>query len=216
MGMIEIKNLTKSFYADHDALMNITHKTDGRPFIVIGEEDSGKTILLEVLAGLDKEYCGEVLIDGVERKGVGLDDVNISYITKDPVLFERKTVYENLEYVFKVKNQKYDKKEASKKIKEVAEELEIFDILTQKVKRLNLFQKRLVCVARARLKNSKIVLIDEPFFELYNFEKASLWQSILSVVNKLSSEVVVAEKGENLGYFVGCNVLRLEHGTKID
>lgn len=214
--MIEIKNLTKKFHADHDALCNISHRSDTRPLVIVGDQGSGKTVLLEILSGLDNEYDGEVLINEVERKGLSNKDIKISYITKIPTLFERKSVFFNLEYVFKVSGEKHEKNTIMQKIKEVAEELEIFDILSMRVKKLNIYQKRLVCLARAWLKQSKIIVVDEPFFRLLNFEKSSLWQSILLVTRKLSSDLIVAEKSENLAYFVGCNILKLEYGTKIE
>ena len=214
--MIEIKNLTRKFHADFDALHNLTYEFNSSPSVIIGSDMSGKTTLLNILAGLDSEYSGEVFIDGVERKEIDNKDAGISYIMAEPVLFERKSVYDNLLYVFKVENKKYDKAVANQKIKEVAEVLEIFGILDKKIKKCNLFEKRLVCLGRAVLKNAKIILFDEPFSKLLPFEFATLWQATLLVMNKLSCGVLVVENTANMPYFKDVDILKLDFGVKID
>ena len=96
--MIIAKNVSKKFHEDHYALMNINFSTEERPLVVVGDEGAGKTLLLEIIAGLEKDYDGELFIDGKERKTLNNDSVNISYITSEPVLFKFKTVYKNLEH----------------------------------------------------------------------------------------------------------------------
>ena len=214
--MIEIRNLTRKFHADFDALHNLTYEFNSSPSVIIGSDMSGKTTLLNILAGLDNGYTGEVFIDGVERKEIDNKTAGISYIMAEPVLFERKSVYDNLLYVFKVDGKKYDKVEANKKIKEVAEFLEIFGILDKKIKKCNLFEKRLVCIGRAMLKNAKIILFDEPLSKLLPFEFVTLWRTTLSVMDKLSCGVIVAENTANMAYFKDVEILKLDFGVKVD
>lgn len=213
--MIEIKNLTKKFNDDFDAICNLTHNFNAGVTAVVGSDMSGKTTLLNIIAGLDKEYSGEVLIGGEDRKQVQNQNLKISYVTETPTLFERKTVYENLRYAIKVDNPKTSEQDIQNQIKAVSEELVLFGILNKKVKRCNLFEKRLVCLARAVLKKSQILLVDEPFKNLLNFEIASLWRTLLSLTSKLSSTTIIAENTQNLGYFDGVEVLKLDFGVKI-
>lgn len=213
--MIEVKNLTKNYLEEYSALLNLNFKTDKRPTVIVGEEGAGKTTLLNIIAGLDKEYLGEVFFDGVERKTLSLKDVKVSYITENPILFEGKSVYCNLEYVFKT-NGKFLKDEVMQKIKEVCEALDLFGILDKKVKKCNLFEKRMICIARAILKNASVILVDEPFLNLLKFESVSLWQALLFAQGKLSSELVVSVNGQNSACFEGCNIIKLDCGTKID
>jgi len=214
--MIKIKNLTKKFYDDHDAICNLSCEFNDEPWIVVGEDMSGKTTLLNILAGLDVDYSGEVSIGGVDRKILKNEDSSISYIMAEPILFENKSVYYNLLYVFKTLKKEFDKQKADGEIKAVCEDLNLFGLLDKKVKKCNLFEKRLVCLARAILKKSNLILIDEPFSNLLKFEILSLWQTILSVASKLSSGLVVAEKPENLAYFNSANILKLDFGVKMD
>lgn len=214
--MIEITNLTKNFCDDHSALLNVSHKMDNRPMVVLGEEGAGKTVLMNIIVGLDKDYDGEVKVCGVDRKKLPLENSGISYITKDAVAFNNKSVFDNLFYVFKVLDKNYDKKLAAQKIKAVAEELEIFGILDKRFGKLSMLDKKLVCVARAMLKQAKIIVVDEPFYKLLNFEKAGLWQALHFASSKLSCGLVVAELPQNSAYFEGCDIIKLSFGTIVD
>ena len=211
--MIVAKNVSKKYHDDHNALMNISFSTEERPFVIIGDDDAGKTTLLEILSGLEGDYEGEIFINGKERRELGNDALSISYIATEPILFKFKSVYKNLEYVFKIVGEKIDKNEIQKRIGVVARELNIIELLDKKVYKLNLFQKKMVCVARALLKNSKIIFVDEPFFKLNNFEMSALWRNMVSVASKLSSDLVVAEKPQNIGYFDDCSILKIDFGT---
>lgn len=213
--MIVAKNVSKKFHEDHYALMNINFSTEERPFVVIGEDGSGKTALLEIIAGVECDYEGEIFINGRERRELKNNDFPISYVTKEPVLFKFKTVYKNLEYVFKVTGSKINKDEVRKLIGEVAKDFNIIELLNKRVYTLNEFEKKLICLARISLKKSKIIILDEPFFKLNKFEISSLWQAILSVTNKLSSDLIVAETGQNLAYFDDCSILKLDFGTVV-
>lgn len=211
--MIVVKNVNKKFHEDYNALLNVSFSTEERPLVIVGEDGAGKTTLLEILAGLDKNYCGEIYINGEERKLIKNENLPISYIATDPVLFKFKTVYKNLEYVFKIKNKKIIKNEIQLKLGQIAKDLNIIELLNKRVYKLRMFEKKMVCLARAAIKNSKIILIDEPFFKLNSFEISSLWQSILSVSSKLSSDLIVSEKGQNIGYFNDCEILKMDFGT---
>lgn len=214
--MIKITNLNKSFHADYSAICNLNCVFDDQPWAIVGSEMSGKTTLLNIIAGLDLAYEGEVLIDGVDRKVLDNKNIQISYITKNPTLFESKSVYDNLYYVFKVAGDKREREILDAEIKTVAEEFRIFGILDKKAKRCSLFEKRLVCVARAVLKKTSIILADEPFSDMYNFEIASLWQAMLFAKDKLSSMLIVAENTQNMALFYNMNVLKLDFGVKIE
>ena len=214
--MIEIKNLTKSFNPDYDAICNLSHTFNDGVSVVVGSEMSGKTTLLNIISGLDLDYNGEVVIDGVERKELKNENFAISYIMREPVLFENKSVYDNLLYVFKVRGKRFDKVDADSKIKKVCEDLGLFGLLDKKVKRCSLFEKRMICLARAVLKNSKIILVDEPFFGLFQFEFLSLSQAMVSATSKLSSSLIIAENTSNMAYFDGVEILKLDFGVKVD
>ena len=88
---MEIKNLTKKF-GKKTVFDNFSiNIPDGKISFIMGESGCGKTTLIRIIAGLDKDYTGE--IDSLNSK--------ISYVFQEPRLFPSLNVRENIELVEK-------------------------------------------------------------------------------------------------------------------
>jgi len=214
MQKIQIKSLTKKYDENFNILNNIDVEFDLKksPIIIIGEDLSGKTTLLNILTGIDKAYCGEVYFDDQNLKDISFEKIKVSYIMQKDVFFENKSLYKNLEYVFKVYDKNLGKAEVDKQIKEVCEEFMLFGELDKKLKRCSPFVRKMAGLARACLKKSELIIMDEVFSGLNFYEKAALWQRVVAVIDKLSCGVVVAEKGQNLALFDGFKIYKMSNG----
>lgn len=212
---IEFKNVTKPFNHDFNILNDVSFELEakrGEIVVFAGDEGCGKTTLLDILAGVETNYSGDVYIGDKNRREYKNEDNNISYVMFEPVLMGGKSVLKNLLYVFYIKDKKYDKLKALEEIKEVLKELGLIELLSKKAKKLTRFEKLLVCYARILLKKPSLILIDEPLFGLEGVEKNTIINSTKSLTKKLSSVVVITEKGENLALFEDCKVLRMDGG----
>ena len=211
---IELKNLIKRFNKDFNIIndVSLTFNLD-KPCVVLGEEGSGKTTLLNILCGLDLDYEGGVFIDGTERRDIKLTQRKISYIPAEPVVFNNKSVYKNLEYAIRVNSGKKDKKKEREIIKQLAQEYSIADLLTKKFKRCSLYNKKLVQLIRAVIKRPELIVFDEPFCGLSLYEKTTLWQRVVCDMSKLSCGVVVAENGQNNILFNDCYIVGMSGGA---
>ena len=167
---------------------------------------------MDIITGVDLGYSGEGFIDGINRREYKNEDNSISYVMFKPVLFEGKSVFKNLLYVYKVKDKKYNKANAVNEIKEISKELGITNLLNKKAKKLSRFEKELVSFARIMIKKPKLIVVDEPLFYTQGVEKNTLVIALKSIAKKLSSVVVVAEKVENLPQFEDSRVLRMDGG----
>ena len=92
--MIRVKNLclkyTKEYYALYDVSFEVKK---GESVALFGEEYSGKTSMLRVLAGLEDPNSGEVYVKDVPLKKIDFScDVEMGYIPATPVFFPKKTV----------------------------------------------------------------------------------------------------------------------------
>ena len=164
--MITVKNLslkfTKEFYALYDINLEIKK---GEAVSIFGEEHSGKTTFLRVLCKLEKDFTGEVYLKDIPLKKVDFSvDIDMGYVPATPVFFDKKTVYQNLQYILKTR--KVSKAESEEKINKLLIDFNLEKFRDEKVKNLTLFDKYVLSIARLSLRNLELVLIDNIFEKL--------------------------------------------------
>ena len=153
--MIEIKNLTKA-YEDNMVFQQFSLSfKDNEITAVLGTSGCGKTTLLNILMGLDKNFSGTI---------DGLDNKKISVVFQENRLLETGSIKDNLTVV----NSNLDECER------VIEALEMKDFFYSSVASLSGGMKRRVALARALLYGGDIYIFDEPFkgMDLQTKEKA--------------------------------------------
>ena len=126
------------------------HKGDS--MALRGVNGSGKTTLLKIIAGLDKNYSGEVKFAEKREKG------SIGYVPQDIVLFEDLNVKDNL-MIFgspgKIKG------EIKRRVDFYADALSLTGLLKKRVSELSGGQKRLVNITAGIINFPKLILLDE-------------------------------------------------------
>lgn len=164
--MLKLNKINKIFKSKRNSVqalfdVNYTFPETGLVSIV-GKSGSGKTTLLNILAGLSSPSSGDYYIDNLDSKKLSKKDWDFlrkeyfSFIFQDKNLIDKRTVFENLEFVL------LDKENASEEIDKV---LSLFDISSLKntiVADLSGGEQQRVAIARAYLKQSKVILADEP------------------------------------------------------
>lgn len=158
---VEMKNISKSF-ADCKACDDISFGIEqGKLVALLGPSGSGKTTLLRMIAGLEIQDGGDILIDGRVVNDVPGKDREIGFVFQIYALFRYMTVYDNIAYGLKIK------KVPAKQIRETVMELIGLVGLSGMEKRypaqLSGGQKQRVAFARALALKPKLLLLDEPF-----------------------------------------------------
>lgn len=169
-NVLEVKNIEK-YYGNKS---NLTKAIDGISFNVgkgefvgiMGASGSGKTTLLNCISTIDRVTAGKIMInnqDITKLKGNQLNKFRreeLGFIFQDFNLLDTLTAYENIALALTI--QKTKPHEIDKKVKEVAEKLDISRILTKYPYQISGGQKQRVAICRAIITNPKIVLADEP------------------------------------------------------
>jgi len=151
---LKIKNLSKSF-EEKIIFDKFNLEIKDNINCIIGQSGGGKSTLLNIIAGLVKADNGEI---------IGIDtNKDISYIFQEDRLIPWLTVKENMElFIYDY----FNKEEGIRKIREILKLLHIEEIENEYPGRLSGGIRQRVNIARAFLKPSKLILMDEPFKSL--------------------------------------------------
>ena len=166
--MIEVRNVTKTFYVPHkvEALVDVTTKIEaGEVVVVIGPSGSGKSTFLRCLNHLEAATSGHIIIDGIDilSRKTDLNRVRaeVGMVFQSFNLFPHKTVVENVTLAQRVVR-KRSRKEADDTAMALLAKVGIRDKANVFPEQLSGGQQQRVAIARALAMNPKIMLFDEP------------------------------------------------------
>lgn len=191
--MIKVENLTKIYKSEKKdkcvALDSVTFKLEDKGFVfVIGKSGSGKTTLLGLIGGLDNITSGDIIINGISFNSFRYKDfINyrnqmIGYIFQDFHLIDELTVEENIALSLDLQNIKY-----TNEIDIALNNVGLSGYGKRFPKELSGGEKQRIAIARALVKNPKIILADEP---TGNLDSKTTTQ-ILDLLKELSKDRLV-------------------------
>lgn len=150
-----------------EALRDVSFSVEQGEFVAImGESGSGKTTLLNILASLDKPTSGTVMLEGRDFSKIKENDVaafrrdNMGFVFQDFNLLDTFTLEDNIYLPLVLAGKSY--REMNGRLKPIAIELGITDILKKYPYEVSGGQKQRAAVARALIANPKIIFADEP------------------------------------------------------
>lgn len=207
--MLELRNINKCYITKNEkvnALKNVNFTfPDKGLFVLMGPSGCGKSSLLNILTGLDSKYEGRVLYNNENIKDIYNNYRNeISYMTQSFNLFDNLTVFENVNLSLKLLG-KSDKT----KVETILKDFEIYDLANKKCNTLSGGEKARVSIARAVIKNPKIIFCDEPTGNLDDKTSKLVW----TLLKKISETVlvIIASHDEKNSYEFG-NVIKIIDG----
>ena len=198
-NVLEVKNIEK-YYGNKS---NLTKAIDGISFNVgegefvgiMGASGSGKTTLLNCISTIDRVTAGKIIInnqDITKLKGNKLNKFRreeLGFIFQDFNLLDTLTAYENIALALTI--QKVNSHEIDKKVKEIAQKLEISEILNKYPYQISGEQKQRVASARAIITNPKMVLADEPTGALDSKSARQLLETFEHLNQKLGATILM-------------------------
>ncbi len=212
--MISFSNVFVKYTKEFYALSNINFEADkGEVVALIGPKDSGKTCMLRLLAGLERQDRGEVYIKNIPLEKVDYSvDVSVGYIPYKASFLDKKSVYDNLKYILEVR--KTDKSLLEEKINQAIIDFKLESIAQEKIYKLSLYEKYLVSVARLSFRNQlDIVLIDNIFEELSPNETKELLKLFKKYFAKPNTLLIIATSDEQIANSIATKKVFLKYGT---
>ncbi len=170
--------------SDEDTLLDLDLTiANGSAHALLGASGAGKTTILNLLSGLLQPSTGDIRFDGKSVAGMSPADRNVALVFQFPVLYESASVLKNL--TIPLLNRGTNRSEAKNAAEAIAAELGVGDQLTRKAGELSLFQKQLVCIGKALVRNDvDLILLDEP---LTAVEPSAKWQ-LRQVLSRVQAE----------------------------
>lgn len=132
--------------------------------VLLGPTLSGKTSLMRVMAGLEKLDSGSVFYDGKDMHGVAIQKRNIAMVYQQFINYPGLTVYENIASPLRLL--KKPKKLIDEKVRWAASVLKLDNMLDRLPLELSGGQQQRCALARAIVKEARLVLLDEPLANL--------------------------------------------------
>lgn len=214
MAKLCLKNIYKSFESEKvkkQVLSDINLEIEDKSFcILLGPSGCGKSTLLRLIAGLEQPDSGEIFIDDKKVNDIHPKDRDIAFVFQSYALYPHLTVYENMAFPLKIRNE--DKKTIEKKVKEAASILGLEELLKRKPKELSGGQRQRVALGRAIVRNAKIFLMDEPLSNLDAKLRANMRVEIKKLHQKLNTTFIYVTHDQTEALTMGDRIAIIDKG----
>lgn len=215
---IDVSNVRKSYTTGavrNEVLKGVEMKLDrGEIGVILGPSGSGKSTLMNIIGGVDRADSGRVFVDGVEINNLNDDQLteyrrgDIGFIFQFYNLVPNLTVAENIEVVSNISKSPLN-------TDEVLEAVEMRDKKRRFPSELSGGEQQRVSIARAIVKNPKLLLCDEPTGAL-DYQTSRSILKLLQQVNKEFGTTILMITHNTAIAAMANRVFRLRSGKVVD
>lgn len=161
---LELKNVTKRVGAQTYIYETNLKLEDGSLNVLLGATLAGKTTLMQLMAGLEKPTSGEIWFRGQNVTGVPVQKRNVSMVYQQFINYPNYSVRDNIAAPLRVA--RMSEAEIEQRVKKAADLLRLTPMLDRKPSQLSGGQQQRTAIARAIVKDSDVILFDEPLANL--------------------------------------------------
>jgi molybdopterin-binding protein len=206
---LEVQNLSVDLGQFHLDKVNLSlEKKDY--LVIIGPTGSGKSVLLETIAGFFSPDEGKIFLEGKEITGINPEERGISIVYQDYMLFPHMNVADNIAYGLKKKTK--DTEHIDIEVKRMAKILKIDHLLHRNPETLSGGEKQRVAIARSLVVEPHILLMDEPFAALDVNTHNYLTSLIKNVINQHKTTCIHVSHNFNDVYNLAEHVAVMKEG----
>lgn len=222
MSYLELKDIHKAYYLGKEAFpvlngINLTFER-GEFVAILGESGGGKSTLMNIIGGLDRQFEGQVLLQGTaldhhqEKQMDQYRRETVGYIYQSYNLINHLSVLDNV--LISLDMTKLSRSEREQRAKELLTQVGLADQIKKYPNQLSGGQKQRVAIARALASDPQIIIADEPTGALDSENTAE----VLKILDQIAAEgrlVIRVSHSQDVAN-AGTRIVRLADGKITD
>ncbi len=207
---LELQNIVKRVGADTH-IYETSLKLESRSFnILLGTTLAGKTTLMQLIAGIQKPTTGKIFFKGQDVTSAAVQKRNVSMVYQQFINYPNFNVYDNIASPLRVAGM--NAAEIERRVGKAAELLRLGPMLKRKPSELSGGQQQRTAIARALVKDSDIILLDEPLANLDYKLREELRDELPKLFAGRNAIVVYATTEPNEALLFGGNTATMHEG----
>ena len=188
---MEIRHLSKTFFSKKGYFTAIDDVSfdvyDGEFLVILGPGRCGKTVMLNIIAGVEDATEGQIIYNGEDITDVPMEKRGFNIVFQDYALFPNLNVYQNITYGLR-NNPEISSRE---EVEDLIRLLGLEEHLNKRIGQLSGGQKQRVALARTMVMKPKILLLDEPLSALDGVIKESIKDRIKTIAREYNLTTII-------------------------
>ncbi len=219
--LIDVQDIYKSFNG-FPVLKGVNLKIpEGTTTVILGGSGSGKTVLIKHIMGLFKPDRGQVIVDGqnvsaMSRQELAVFRQRMGMVFQSAALFDSMTVADNVAFPLREHNPGLSEAEIQQKVKEKLAVVDLHGVEQKFPAELSGGMRKRVGLARAIVREPKIVLYDEPTTGLDPLTTESVDEMIIHARERLTVTSVVISHDVGSAFHIADRIAMLNEGRVVE
>lgn len=187
---------------------------DGKTYALLGPSGCGKTTLLNIISGLVRPSEGAVYFNDSNVTAIPTERRNIAQVFQFPVIYQSKTVFDNLAFPLRCRH--WDKRKIEARVREIANILGLDTRLRHSARGLSADEKQLISLGRGLVRDDvAAILMDEPLTVIDPQLKFELRRKIKLANEQTRLTVIYVTHDQNEAMSIADEVLVMEQGSVV-
>jgi glycerol transport system ATP-binding protein len=179
-------------------------------YVLLGPTLAGKTSLMRLMAGLDRPTAGRILVDGADVTGKPVRQRSVAMVYQQFINYPTFTAYENIASPLRLQGRKGE--DIDRRVRDTARLLHIDHLLDRMPAELSGGQQQRLAIARALVKDARLLLLDEPLVNLDYKLREELRTELRDLFARQRTTVVYATTEPLEALVMGGNVVVMDQG----
>lgn len=207
---IVLKGVSKTLARDTHIYPTDLRLEEGSFNVLLGTTLAGKTTLMRLMAGLERPSSGELWFQGKNITGIPVQKRSVSMVYQQFINYPSMTVFDNIASPLRL--MRLDSAAIKDRVELIAKLLKLSSLLDRYPKNLSGGQQQRTALARALVKESELILLDEPLANLDYKLREELRDELPKLVEKTGSIVVYATSEPSEALLLGGSTVSMFEG----